>query len=370
MKMLYITHLSGKRINRLWLSAILAANELNIEFHLACNMSEIETISWNEDCNKYGIIAHHIDFNRNPLSVQNIKAYQQLMKLLNLEIFDLVHCNTPIGGVLGRICAHKAKVPKVIYMAHGFHFWKGAPLRNWLFYYPVELLLSKLNNVLITINNEDFSIAKKYFSGEVCYVHGVGVDIKKINKIAQTPIPSRKDLGIAKDSFVIVSVGELNNNKNQEVIIRALKKVIDLPIYYLVCGNGVKKKYLQKLVNDLELSNRVQFLGFRDDIVDIIKISDTFIISSKREGLSTALMEAMAIGLPCIATRIRGNVDLQRFSKYLFNPEDIEGLTALISKAYFREEFDLEILRNIEVIKQFDIKNVVCEIKNIYKECF
>ena len=154
-KILYITHLSGKRVNRFWISAIYAAQALGYEFHLACNMTGAEHPAWEEGCKKYGIITHQIDFNRNPLSPQNIKAQKQLAKLLK-EGFDVVHCNTPVGGLVGRISAKKAKIPKIIYQAHGFHFWKGAPLHNWLLYYPAERLMAHKTDVLITINQEDY----------------------------------------------------------------------------------------------------------------------------------------------------------------------------------------------------------------------
>lgn len=162
MKMLYIKHRSGKRMNNFALSAILAAKELGIDFTIANNMSMAEPGHFEQVCEQYGIKMVHIDFDRNPLSLNNIKAGKQLLALMEQEKYDIVHCNTPSGGMVGRLCAAKAKIPKVIYMAHGFHFWKGAPLKNWLCYYPVERFLAHFTDRLITINQEDFARAQKF----------------------------------------------------------------------------------------------------------------------------------------------------------------------------------------------------------------
>ena len=137
MKMLYIKHRSGKIMNNFAMSAILAAKELGIDFTIANNMSMADKENFARVCEQYDIKMVHIDFDRNPLGKSNLLARKQLLALMEKENYDIVHCNTPSGGVVGRLCAAQEKIPKVIYMAHGFHFWKGAPLKNWLFYYPV-----------------------------------------------------------------------------------------------------------------------------------------------------------------------------------------------------------------------------------------
>ena len=334
-KMLYITHLSGKRINRLWMSALQAGNALGYEVHLACNMDEIDPIGWQEDCKKYSVICHHIDFDRNPLAPKNIKAYRQLKLLLKENPMDFIHCNTPVGGLLGRICAKQLGNIPVLYQAHGFHFWKGAPLKNWLLYYPVEKLMAKFTDVLLTINREDYELAKTFSlkkGGRVEYIPGVGVDVKGIQAMQVDKAAKRRELGIPENAKVMISVGELNENKNHIATIKAFIK-LNLPqTYYLICGEGPLRQYLQKTIDENHMQQRIFLLGFRTDVLEYLKSSDIFLFPSQREGLPVSLMEAMAAGVPCIASKIRGNVDLLP-EKNLFDLNDETMLMEEIKKA-------------------------------------
>ena len=355
-KLLYITHLSGKRVNRLWLSAIIAAKDLGYEVHLACNMAEVEHPGWDDDCSYWKICTHQIDFNRNPLSLENRKARKQLS-----------------GGLLGRICAKANHVPHIIYQAHGFHFWKGAPIKNWVLYYPVEKWLATKTDVLITINKEDFERATKRFrKTRVEYVSGVGIDINKFSISKEKGIEKRQELCLKKSDFVLLSIGELIPRKNHKEVLAALRdlkrnnQIND--IQYLICGSGEYMSELKKDCEDYQISDHVRFLGFRKDISEICAASDLFVFPSLQEGLPVALMEAMASGLPVICSGIRGNVDLIR--------NGIEGEIANnhdeIAKAIVRLKNDRLICKKyadnaIEKIKQFDLPIVVTQIKNIYK---
>lgn len=368
-KILFITHLSGKRVNRLWMSSIVAAKELGLEFHLACNMAQIEQPGWDEDCKKYGIITHQIDFNRNPLNRDNKRAYRELLSLMQQIDFDIIHCNTPIGGVLGRMCAKKVNNHQVIYQAHGFHFWKGAPVKNWLFYYPVEKYLAKYTDTLITINEEDFAVAKKFKlrnNGIVTLVRGVGVNIEKFRQVNVDIKNKRNEFGIPMSGKVLLSVGEINSNKNHEIVIKALARIHANDLYYIICGDGEKKKELKNLVDKLDMHGQVIFAGFRFDINEIMKIADYYVFPSHREGLSVALMEAMASGLPCIVSDIRGNRDLMgKDYKYLFNPDDSETLARMIQDIERDKEHCVEkLLANINF---YSFNNIVKEMKKNYQ---
>ena len=274
------------------------------EIHCATNFSHPDMELLNE-LNMLGIVNHKIDFARSPCSKTNITAYYQLKQLMEYEDFDLLHCHTPVGGVLARIVARKyrKKGMRVIYTAHGFHFYAGAPLLNWLIYYPIEKWLSRFTDVLITINNEDYQRAKKKFHAkETKYIPGVGIDVEKIQAVQVDREKKREELGIGKDDFLLLSVGELNKNKNHELG--------DPKIKYAICGQGPLKEYLEELAEKLGVRNQLFLLGFRTDVIEICKSADVFVFPSKREGLSVALMEAMACGLPCIVSKIRGNMDL------------------------------------------------------------
>ena len=367
--MLYVTHLSGKRVNRLWISAITAASKEGYQIHLACNKEQIEEPGWSDDCKRYGIIDHHINFNRNPLSRDNILAKKQLMELMKKERFDLVHCNTPIGGVLGRICAAKTKIPYVIYQAHGFHFWKGAPLKNWLCYYPVERFLARYTDLLITINKEDYACAQKFklrHRGGVAYVPGVGVDIDKITEQQVDYDGKRTELGLSHDAIVFISVGELNENKNHITAIKAFALANIPNSHFLLCGVGEKQSELERLCCELGINEKVHFLGFRTDVIEILKISNVFVFPSQREGLSVALMEAMAVGLPCIASRIRGNIDLLPSSKLLFDPHDVEALCSCMKLVKKPSVAQREAKNNSLYITNFSSEKIQEKMKHIY----
>lgn len=366
--MLYITHLSGKRINRLWMSALQAGNMLGYEVHLACNMDEIDSVLWQEDCKKYSVIAHHIDFDRNPLALKNLKAYKQLKLLLKGNKFDFIHCNTPVGGLLGRICAKQIGNIPVIYQAHGFHFWKGAPIINWLVYYPVERLLAHFTDVLITINKEDYQRAKTFTlkkSGCVEYMPGVGVDVEKIQTMKVDSAEKRKEFGISEKAKVIISVGELNENKNHLVAVQAFIKLNIPNTYYLICGEGPLRHTLQKTIDENHMHERIRLLGFRTDVLEILKSSDLFVFPSKREGLPVALMEAIAAGLPCIASDIRGCQDLLP-PQQLLPSAQVDVWAATMQKLIVSE--NMEEFTNNEIIWQCATKVVQEQMIKIYSE--
>ena len=148
----------------------------------------------------YNVILHQIDLSRSPYSKDNIKAYEQLCKIIIDENIDVIHCNTPVGGLLGRLASQKCKVKKVIYQAHGFHFYKGALLKNWLLYYPVEKWLAHKTDAIITINKEDYELANKKFhlrkNGKVYYVPGVGIDTAQYKNEKTVRVEKRKELGL------------------------------------------------------------------------------------------------------------------------------------------------------------------------------
>lgn len=316
---------------------------------------------------------NEVEFDRNPLSKSNLIAYNKLKNIIGQNRFDLIHCHTPIAAMFSRLAARGArkKGTKVIYTAHGFHFYKGAPILNWLVYYPVEKWLARYTDTLITINKEDYERAKSKFKAKrVEYIPGVGIDLEKFNTVEIDRALKRSQLGLPKDAFVVLSVGELNKNKNHEVVIRAIAKIDNPDIHYLICGQGQLDGYLRSLSKELGLENQVHLLGFRKDIPEVCKISDLFAFPSYREGLSVALMEAMANGLPVVCSRIRGNSDLIEDGKggHLVEPVDVEGfakyIKVLIEDSRLRREFGGFDLKKIE---NYSIENVLCEMEKIYK---
>lgn len=367
MKALIITNLT-KRFQPGHFTMIEPLQELGYEVHWAANFSE-----YKEDITQVPIKTHHIDFIRNPFQPVNFKAYIQLMKLLKQEKYDVIHCNSPIGGVLGRICGRQAKVPKIIYTAHGFHFYKGAPLINRIIYKNVEKYLARKTNILITITKEDYHNALEFKKInkelDIFYIPGVGIDREKIIQEASMREELCNQLNISTESFLILSAGELNRNKNQKVVIEAIANIKEnQQIHYIVCGVGPLEKELKQLAIDRGVSENVHFLGYREDIIKLMKSSDLFVMPSYREGLSRAIMEAMASGLPVMASKIRGNVDLiSEQGGRLFEPSDInkvsEGIIEIYNNPNLRNEMGQH---NLKLSRSYDIEKIVYSLSNVY----
>lgn len=368
MKLLYVTSLSGKRINGFMRSALIAAREEGLEVTMACNMEGADIEGYNEDCKKYEIEVSNICFSRNPLSARNIKARNEMLKLLKEGQFDIIHCNTPVGGLIGRICARKMHIERIIYMAHGFHFWQGAPIKNWILYYPIEKWLSGITSTLITITKEDFEMAKKMNAKKVEYVHGVGVDIASFNKplSIEERMSLRKKFGIEEKDKVLLSVGELNENKNHLPVINAVIEMNDPSIKYIICGDGPLRNKYKEIIHDNKMENNIFLPGFCDNINEYYKVADCFVFPSLREGIPASIMEAMASYVPVIASDIRGIRDLITDKRCLFNPNSQESIRQSIEFCLYNNmEQIIEI--NRENLKPYELSNVVTELRKIYK---
>lgn len=342
---------------------------MGFEVHYATNYQQEDMFSGAiKIIQENGVILHQIDFVRSPYNIPaNIKAYRQLKGLMIKEKFSGVHCHTPMAGALARLAANATHTVPVIYTAHGFHFYKGCPLKNKLIYQTAETFLARYTDAQITINQEDFAAAQEFpLRGKAYYVPGIGVNLENISSIQVDRDTKRTELGIPQDAFVFVSVGELNENKNHETVIRTLAKAAIPNSYYLICGEGKLKEQHLELAENLGVSEKIKLLGFRTDVNEILRVSDCFVFPSFREGLSVSLMEAMAAGLPCIASCIRGNVDLLKNSRYLFEPADENALCQLLKDAANGVQIEQECELNRETLKKYDIKNVSKEMQSIY----
>ena len=322
----------------------------------------------------------HIDFTRKLTNIDlQIKSIKQVRKLLKRK-FDIVHCHSPICSIITRICFNKYRKKygsKLLYTAHGFHFFKGAPKKNWLLYYPAEKICSYMTDVLITINKEDYILARSKFRAKnVEYLPGIGIDLDKFNN-KDYDHSLKEALGCKNDDIMLLSVGELSERKNQVVIINALEKLreddelIFNRIKYFIVGKGHLEDYINQLINEKNLNNTVKLLGFRNDIEELLNAADVFVFPSLQEGLRVALMEAMACGLPVIASQIRGNTDLIENGKggFLINPNNIMGFEKCIKKVVKKSDyFDSMKIINLETIKNFSDQIIVNKTEKIYSK--
>lgn len=322
MKRALMTATVPSMIGQFNMNNIKLLQELGYKVDIACNFDDYSV--WNEErINKFkkelkelNIEIFNISFSRSPKDIKNlINSYKQIKQLLNNQKYMLIHTHTPISSLITRLAYKNSNIYescKMIYTAHGFHFFKGNnPLKNFLFE-TIEKYGAKYTDILITINKEDYEAAKKFKlkkQGIVEYVPGVGIDLDKINSIQGNREKLINELNISKDSILLLSVGELNENKNHRIVIEALPK-LPSNIHYLICGIGLLKDSHLDLANQLGVDDRLHLLGYKSNIIETMKSCDIFVFPSKREGLSVALMEAMASGLPCIASKTRGNIDL------------------------------------------------------------
>ena len=315
-KALLVTTVSGF-VPQFEMSNVNILKEMGYEIHYATNYNTPSYGNDNKRLEDIGIIQHQIDFTRSPFKTQNIKVFNQLKLLMKTQHFDLIHCHTPMGGVMARLAARSTKTTPIIYTAHGFHFFKGASIINWLFYYPIEKFLSRYTDQQICINEEDYRLAKKKLHAKyIDYIPGVGINIDKINYDIDKK-SKKNELNIPQNKKVLLSSGELITRKNHETIIRSIAELKEkslnsssLQFHYIICGQGSLDAHLRKLAIKLNVSDCVSFLGYREDMMDIFQISDIFLFPSYQEGLPMALLEAMAYGIPVICSDIRGNRDL------------------------------------------------------------
>ena len=301
-------------------------------------------------------------------------AYDNLMAVLKKNNIEVIHCNTPVGGFIGRVCGKKANVKKIIYTAHGLHFYKGAPFVNRTIIKWAEQIMACWTDAIITMNQEDYEAVKKFKlrkNGKVYKVHGVGIDLKEYENIIVDKNCIRKELGLNLDDTICISAGDLVKRKNYAVAIKALGIIKDSSIHYLICGSGQELENLKQLAIECEVENQVHFLGFRTDVKELFLASDFFLFTSLQEGLPRSLMEAMACGLPAIVSKVRGNVDLieQKKGGYLCNPHDEQSFAEAIKSITFNKSSRLQMSKwNKERIKEFDVSVVKKEIEEIYRE--
>ncbi len=345
---------------------IIILQEMGYEVHIASNMSDCNNKTKLNKLLCSGIIAHNIRFYRNPFVIGNFNAFKQLNKLVQLEKFDLIHCHTPVGGVFGRITGHINHVSQVIYTAHGFHFFKGAPTKNWIIYYPIEKFFSRWADIQITLNDEDFEQAKKFYSKTVKRVHGIGIDIGKFNQGKELRERKRKELNLNVQDIMLLSVGELDRNKNHIIVLEAMKSLVKYNCKYFICGVGKKEEQYRAYINNNNLQHNIILLGYRTDISELLQAADVFVFPSLREGLSVALMEAIAAKIPIACTQVRGNIDTVVTKDSYFLPDDSENLVDVILKIVSSDNMQM-INENFYNLQKYQLNHVKEEMREIYK---
>lgn len=350
---------------------VINLSENGFEVEIACSnvggrMEEIR-----QKLNSYVEAIHVVRLVRSPASPINLKGYQDMKKVIDDGSYDIIWTNEPVMGVVTRLAARKARKngTKVLYMVHGFHFFKGAPKKYWMMFYPIEKFAGHFCDSVVTVNREDYKRAKRMHLPDVKYIHGIGINTARL-AYGERQNDIRGELGLTKDAFLVLSVGELNENKNQKTIISAIAQLNDPDIHYVLCGKGDQLENLQKQAEKLNIADRVYFLGYRTDVVAIYNQSDVYVMPSYREGLPIASLEAMYCGLPLVTSNIRGLVDVMKdgVSGYLCNPDDVAGFAEGIKELKIAPDLRKKMaVRNKKKVVPYCIANTKQEVLELFK---
>lgn len=339
---------------------------LGYEVHYAANFKNRIYDFDEEKLTQMGFVLHQVEFSKNPYHFRIlIECIKTLKSIIQEERIQLVHCHNPVAGVAARIAAHicrkKDNSIKVVYTAHGFHFYSGAPLRNWILYYPVEFLLSKWTDCLVTINVEDGKRAQKMLCKRSVSIPGVGIKLKRFK-------PQIKE---QRDEFRVISVGELNENKNHSTVIRAIAQLNDEKITYDIYGNGALKEELKELSSSLKIENQVRLKGFCKEIEEPLAEADVLVFPSYREGLGLAALEAMACGVPVIAADNRGTREYMVHEKngIVCNPSNVEEFASAIKRIKEHPIFALRLTEEaLQTVQKFSTEETNKIMRKVYEE--
>lgn len=341
---------------------------------------EVHVAARNNLAEKNGLKLDFVDrvydlpFSRSPKSTDNIKAYKALKEILSREHYDVIHCNTPMGGVVTRLAARKSRKQgtKVFYTAHGFHFYKGAPKKNWRIFYPIEKWMARFCDVLLTINREDYKLASQKFHTQVEYIHGVGVDGTRYSPVCdEKKLQLRQEMGYSAEQKLLLCVGELLPNKNQMMAIRAVEQLrAKYPeILLLIAGNGSEKQNLEQYIGEHNLTDYVHLLGYCTNLEQYQHIADIAVSCSKREGLPLNVVEAMLSGTPVVATDNRGHRELIKDGEngYIVPFNDAEKMAQMIAVLFSDEVLYAQLSEKAFLYaKQYEAVSVSQELNAIY----
>ncbi len=345
---------------------VIHLSENGFDVEIACSdvggrMDEVQ-----EKLKEYIKNIHIVRLVRSPISPTNLKGYGDMKKVINSGNYDIIWTNEPVMGVVTRLAARKArkKGTKVIYMVHGFHFYKGAPKANWMMFYPIEKFAGHFCDSVVTMNSEDYNRAQKMKLPRVQYIHGIGMNTSRLNNI-EGRNDLRKELELPENTEVIISVGELSKRKNQKVVIGAIAKMKEQNIHYVLCGKGDQLGNLKEQAKCLGISERVHFLGYRTDVVDLCTQANLFVMPSYHEGLPIAALEAMYCGVPVVVSNIRGLVDVieDGVTGYLCEPNDSDAFAQKMSTLLGNPKLGKQMVeRNKKNVVPFCIENTKKEV--------
>ena len=311
---------------------------------------------------------------RSPYSVANVKAFREIKKIILENQYDFIHVHTPMGGTVGRLAAMEARKngTKVFYTCHGFHFFDGAPQINWLLYFNMERALTKYTDCLITINQEDYRRAQTFANRQcqVQYAEGVGVDLERFTYLSPE---SRMQMNHPEGSdcpWRLFYAAEFIPRKNHRFLIDAMQRLKDEPVELILAGKGPELERVKQYAAEQNVAGRITFLGYRKDIPELLRQSDIVVSSSRQEGYPINVAEAVATGLPCVVTKIRGNADVvaDGINGFTFENGDVDDfcrkIKILIDTPSLYEQMAHACL---EKSREIDVRKLVNQMEELYQ---
>ena len=350
MKILYVTTVGGTMTFFKSIIKELIEDGNIVDIATNNSVSKVQDFYYELGCKVFTIST-----SRSPTSSGNLRAVKQIREIA--KDYDIVHCHTPLAAAATRLACKGLRKSglKVVYTAHGFHFYQGAPLKNWIIYYPIEKMCSRWTDLLITINKEDYQLAQQKLKASAnMYIPGVGIDVKRFANTVVDKKKKRDELAIPMECKMILSVGELNRNKNHKLVIEALGRMNNDQIHYAIAGKGNQKENLQKLADNLNVN--LHLLGYRSDVAELYKVADLFILPSIREGLNVSTMEAMAAGCSVLVSKIRGNTDMVPAAN-CFSPFSVDEVVYQLER---------NVIENGDFINGIDYSSINAILKEMY----
>lgn len=360
----------------------------------------------------------NVPFQKNMLSLKNFACTFKLVKLLKKEHYDIISVHTSLAAFFVRLAVmfyklstscskghifinnhKKNKNPITINTVHGYLFDENTPFIKRNILLCAEKLTKPATEILVVMNDQDYEIAEKYklYKDKLIKIPGVGIDTERFSraKVEEELVrdAERRKLGINSDDIVLIYAAEFSKRKNQKMLIEAMAK-LPSNIKLLLAGRGEQLQECKELAKQLGLnkkynkgeklkanndrkqsqlfqnSDRVQFLGHVKNLEYYYYLSDLCVSSSRSEGLPFNIMEAMSMGLPVVATNVKGHQDLIEESKngFLYDYDDVDGFVEAIVKMIDDKENNIKISNN-NIIKaqKYGLDNVMDEVLEVYE---
>jgi glycosyltransferase involved in cell wall biosynthesis len=307
----------------------------------------------------------------------NARGGAILREVVQRGDYDIIHLHTPIASMVGRLALHSRKRrPRVIYTAHGFHFYQGGAWGRNLAFIAMEKFAGYWTDALVVINDEDLQSARRLDlvpKERIFYMPGIGVDVERFTPTLSS-INARErlrlDLEIKSGETVFMQVADFIPRKRHADLIRAFAEIEEGSPKLLLAGDGPERSVMQRLAHELGVLDRVKFLGMRSDISELLHIVDALLLVSCQEGLPRSVLEAMAVGKPVIGTAVRGTRDLIEDGAGLLVPVGDVGAIADAMRRIIREPEQAHQMgrRGRELASQYDVRRIVESHARLYEQ--